>query len=77
MLLSVRVGGRGLGHEVYENLTKQSLEEVYVQNHAVSLSECVFCDGLTCLKCAPPVMHKRPGGLLRAILNMLGYRVIR
>ena len=28
--------GYGLGSEVYENLTKQSREEVFVQNHAVS-----------------------------------------
>ena len=28
--------GLVLGHEVYENLTKQSREEVFVQNHAVS-----------------------------------------
>lgn len=28
--------GYGLGHEIYENLTKGSSEEVYVQNHAVS-----------------------------------------
>lgn len=28
--------GHGLGSEVYENLTKQSREEVYVQNHGVN-----------------------------------------
>lgn len=28
--------GYGLGHEVYENLTQQTSEEVFVQNHDVS-----------------------------------------
>jgi hypothetical protein len=28
--------GYGLGSEVYENLTKHSREEVYVQNHGVN-----------------------------------------
>jgi len=30
--------GHGLGSEVYENLTKGSREEVYVQNHSVNQS---------------------------------------
>jgi hypothetical protein len=30
--------GHGLGAEIYENLTKGSRAEVYVQNHAVSES---------------------------------------
>ena len=30
--------GYGLGHEVYENLTQQTKEEVFVQNHDVSRS---------------------------------------
>lgn len=30
--------GYGLGSEVYENVTKRSREEVYVQNHSVSQS---------------------------------------
>ena len=30
--------GYGMGHEIYENLTKGSREEVYVQNHAVDKS---------------------------------------
>ena len=32
----VWANGYGLGSEVYENLTKGTREEVYVQNHAVS-----------------------------------------
>lgn len=28
--------GQGLGSEIYENVTKGSREEVYVQNHAVT-----------------------------------------
>ena len=30
--------GYGLGSEIYENLTKGSRDEVYVQNHSVSQS---------------------------------------
>lgn len=32
------VNGYGLGSEVYENLTKNTSGEVYVQNHSVSQS---------------------------------------
>ena len=32
----VWANGHGLGSEVYENVTKGTSEEVYVQNHAVS-----------------------------------------
>jgi hypothetical protein len=34
----VWTNGYGLGSEVYRNVTKQSSERVYVQNHAVSQS---------------------------------------
>lgn len=30
------LNGFGLDHEVYENLTKKTKEEVYVQNHSVN-----------------------------------------
>ena len=30
--------GHGLGHEIYENVTKSSRATVYVQNHAVNES---------------------------------------
>ena len=30
--------GYGLGHEMYENLTKGTRDEVFVQNHDVSLA---------------------------------------
>jgi hypothetical protein len=34
----VWANGHGLGHEIYENVTKGSRATVYVQNHAVSES---------------------------------------